>query len=122
MTEILPYLLMLLMALLLVSAQTLWASVIKGGGVFDGNLPSVVTALATNWKIWAGVFIYIAATLVYFYLLSKTKFFSVQVAMTALSIIFSTVLSVVVFSEKISLVNIIGMFVVFAGILLVVHK
>ena len=110
------------MALLLVLAQSLWASVIKTGNALQGSLPTIAINLLSNWKMWLGAFIYIIATLVYFYMLSKLKFFSVQIAMTALSIIFSVGLSVLLFGEKPSLINIVGILVVFGGIILVLNK
>ena len=89
MIAILPYILMPAMALLLVTAQTLWASVIKSGNALQGSLPTIAVNLLANWKMWLGALIYILATLVYFYMLSKIRFFSVQIAMTALSIIWT---------------------------------
>jgi drug/metabolite transporter (DMT)-like permease len=110
------------MAFLLVIAQTLWASVIKTGNALQGSLPTITLNLMTSWKMWLGALIYIVATLVYFYMLSKLKFFSVQIAMTALSIIFSTTLSVLIFNEKPTLINITGAAVVLVGVFLVLYK
>ncbi|TAH32925.1 hypothetical protein EYC58_02095 [Candidatus Saccharibacteria bacterium] len=120
--QILPYVLMPVMAGLLVIAQSFWASVIKNDHALNGTLGEITINLLTNWKMWAGALIYIIATLVYFYMLSKLKFFSVQIAMTALSIIFSTTLSVVLFSERPSIANIAGICIVFVGIVLVLQK
>lgn len=72
--------------------------------------------------MWAGAVIYIVATLIYFFMLSKLKFFSVQIAMTALSIIFSVALSIMVFGEKPTAINLIGAIIVLIGITLVLHK
>lgn len=122
MKAILPYLLMPIMAGLLVSAQALWGTVIKSGTALQGSLPTIAFNLVTNWRMIAGALIYIAATLVYFYMLSKLKFFSVQIAMTALSIIFSTGLSILLFNEKPTLLNVLGAGIVLVGIALVLHK
>lgn len=122
MIAILPYILMPVMALLLVTAQTLWASVIKSGNALQGSLPTIAVNLLANWKMWLGALIYILATLVYFYMLSKIRFFSVQIAMTALSIIFSTSLSIIAFNEKPSLLNIMGALIVLVGVALVIYK
>ncbi len=122
MIAILPYILMPVMALLLVTAQTLWASVIKSGNALQGSLPTIAVNLLANWKMWLGALIYILATLVYFYMLSKIRFFSVQIAMTALSIIFSTSLSIIAFNEKPSLLNVVGALVVLVGVALVIYK
>lgn len=110
------------MALLLVLAQSLWASVIKTGNALQGSLPTIAINLLSNWKMWLGAFIYIIATFVYFYMLSKLKFFSVQIAMTALSIIFSTGLSIFLFNERPSVLNVTGICIVFLGIVLVLQK
>lgn len=121
MSAIFTYLLMPVMACLLVIAQALWASVIKTGGALQGPLPTIAMNLLSNWKMWLGALVYIIATLVYFYMLSKLKFFSVQIAMTALSIIFSTALSYVIFHEAPSLINVAGIFIVLIGIALVLQ-
>lgn len=118
----LPYLMMPVMAMLLVFAQSLWASVIKHSNALQGSIPTIALNLISNWKMWLGASIYIIATLIYFYMLSKLKFFSVQITMTALSIIFSTALSIFLFSEKPSVINCIGIFIVFIGIMLILKK
>lgn len=122
MSALLPYLLMPVMAMLLVVAQSLWASAIKTGHVLQGSIPTIAVNLISNWKMWLGAFVYIIATLVYFYMLSKLKFFSVQIAMTALSIIFSIGLSIFLFGERPSIINGVGIFVVFIGVILVLNK
>lgn len=122
MKELLPYLLMPVMAGLLVTAQALWGTVIKTGNALQGTIPTIAINLATSWRMWLGALIYVMATLVYFYMLSKLKFFSVQIAMTALSIIFSVGLSVILFNEKPSIINISGIVIVFIGICLVLSK
>lgn len=109
------------MAGLLVTAQALWGSVIKAGAL-NGSLLTIFINLATNWKMILGAVIYIVATLIYFYMLSKLKFFSVQITMTALSIIFSVALSIIIFSEKPTPINFLGIATVFIGILLVLQK
>ena len=122
MIAFLPYIMMPVMALLLVSAQSLWASVIKNSNALEGSISTIAINLLSNWKMWLGALIYIVATLVYFYMLSKLKFFSVQIAMTAISIIFSVVLSIFVFGEKPNMVNLLGIAVVLVGIIMVLKK
>jgi drug/metabolite transporter (DMT)-like permease len=116
------YLLIPLMAFLLVSAQAFWNSAIKGHQLLKGSASTVFSNLISSPKIWAGVLLYIATTAVYFILLSKTKFFTVQVTMTALSIIFSTLMAALFFHEKISLINVAGMLVVLMGLPLVLSR
>src|SRR5690348_3884135 len=81
----LPYLLMPVMAGLLVLGQALWGTVIKGGHVLEGSPATVFMNLVTSPRMWLGAGVYILATLLYFFMLSKLKFFSVQIAMTGLS-------------------------------------
>lgn len=115
------YLLMPLMACIMVVAQSLWATVIKSGAL-NGGIVQIAISLSSSWKMWLGALLYIIATLVYFVLLSKIKFFSVQIPMTALSIIFSLLLSIFLFNEKPTLINSLGIAIVFIGILFVLHK
>jgi drug/metabolite transporter (DMT)-like permease len=122
MQGILPYLLMPIMAGLLVVAQACWGSVIKNQHALRGTPTTIASNLISNPRMWLGAFIYIIATLLYFFLLSKLRFFSVQVAMTGLSIAFSTLLAYIYFHENISLLNIVGAAVILCGVALVVTK
>jgi len=119
---ILPYILMFVTAGLLATAQSLWAHAVKVGKILEGSLPTILINAATNWRILLGIFLYILATAAYFYMVSKLKFFSVQIAMTAISIIFSVALSILLFQEKPSIINVVGILLVFIGITLVLHK
>jgi drug/metabolite transporter (DMT)-like permease len=109
------------MALLLVSAQACWGSFVKQttGHPLSGSLPQILGRLIGSPKIWIGGLLYVFATAVYFVLLSKYKFFAVQATMAGLAIIFSTLLSYVLFHEKINALNIFGMCLVIGGITLV---
>jgi len=121
MGTVLTYLMLPLMAGLLAFAQALWGTAIKAGAL-NGNFPTILNNLITNWRIWVGVLLYVAATALYFFILSKLKFFSVQVAMTGISIIFSVTLAFLLFQERPNLINIVGIFVVFTGVILVLYK
>jgi drug/metabolite transporter (DMT)-like permease len=122
MQGVLPYLLMPVMACLLVLAQALWGSVIKNQHALKGNAGTIANNLFSNPRMWLGALIYIIATLLYFYMLSRLRFFSVQLAMTGLSIAFSTLLAFSFFHESISAINILGAFIVLAGVGLVLYK
>lgn len=122
MNNAISYLLVPVMAMLLASAQAMWNSAIKNQHLLQAKASSAFTNVLSSPRMWLGAFLYIVATVVYFILLSKNKFFSVQVSMTAVAIIFSTVLAAVVFNEKISLVNAVGMLVVLTGLTLVLAK
>jgi drug/metabolite transporter (DMT)-like permease len=113
------FILMLLLATLLVSAQALWGGAVKGRHLLDGGLVSAALELLGNYRIWIGGVLYVGATALYFVLLSQYKFFFVQVTMTALVIIFSTVLAALIFHEQITAVNLIGVGFVITGLALV---
>jgi drug/metabolite transporter (DMT)-like permease len=72
--------------------------------------------------MWLGAGVYILATLLYFYMLSRLRFFSVQIAMTGLSIVFSMMLAVVLFHERPGIMNVAGAATVLLGIAMVLHK
>lgn len=112
------------MAMLLVSAQAFWGSFIKQTAKqpLSGPLPQILGRFISSPKIWIGGLLYVFATVVYFVLLSKYKFFAVQATMAGLAIIFSTILSYMLFHEKVSALNIFGMFLVIGGITLVFNR
>lgn len=110
------------MSVLLVSAQALWGSFIKSGQPLKGSLPQILERFVSSPKIWAGAGLYALAVSVYFILLSQHKFFSIQIVMAALAILFSTVLSYILFHEHISYLNLLGMTLVLIGIVLVFTK
>ena len=122
MQTILPYLFMPVMACLLVIAQALWGTVIKNTNALQGSPTTILVNLVSAPRMWFGALIYILATLLYFYMLSKLRFFSVQIAMTALSIVFSTALSIAIFHERPSTLNLIGAVVIILGVGLVIQK
>src|SRR5581483_6458045 len=122
MQSILPYLMMPVMACLLVSAQALWGTVIKKQHALHGSISTIFNNLISNPRMWLGALIYICATLLYFYMLSRLRFFSVQVAMTGLSIVFSTLLAMALFHEKPNLINLIGAAIIIIGVSMVIQK
>jgi multidrug transporter EmrE-like cation transporter len=122
MTNPITYLLVPLMALLLVTAQATWGTAIKKQHVLEGPAGKIIGNLITSPRIWLGIIIYVGATVVYFLLLSKAKFFSVQVSMTAISILFSTLLAAMLFDEKITPLNLAGMILVLDGLPLVLSR
>lgn len=114
------YILALTISLCLISGQALWGSTIKslsGGGEHLAGM-DLLLKLPTTPRFWLGVLCYGIGTLAYFLLLSKIKFFSVQITMTGLAIIFSTLLSYFAFKESLSTANIVGMLTVLLGIFL----
>lgn len=122
MRRVVIYLLVPLMSILLVSAQACWGSAIKNDKPFDHPLPGIITALLSNPKLWLGAALYVTATLVYFLLLSRYRFFSVQIGLAGLGIVFSTLLSAVLFHERLSALNLVGMVFVLGGVGMVFAK
>jgi drug/metabolite transporter (DMT)-like permease len=119
MNKYFSYLYIPLLSSLLICAQALWASFIKNENPFSGSITQIAVNLISSPKVWLGGTLYIAATAVYFILLSRFRFFSIQLAMTALAIFFSTLLSYFIFHEKITTLNFIGMLAILTGITLV---
>lgn len=109
-------------ALLLVTAQATWGTAIKTQRLLEGSPLNIMVNIATSPRMWIGVFLYIAATGVYFTLLSKARFFSVQISMTAVAILMSTVLAATLFHEKLSVLNLFGMVLVLVGLALVIAR
>jgi drug/metabolite transporter (DMT)-like permease len=111
-------------ALSLVTAQALWRSAVVSDQVFNrnGSIYTIIHQVLTSPKIWLGIILYIGTTGLYLFLLTKYKFFVIQLTVTGLALVFSTLIAYFIFHEKISLVNIIGLVVVLFGILLVVQK
>lgn len=118
----LNYLLIPLIAAMLVSAQACWGSFIKSTKPFNGPVGTIIGNLVTGPRIWLGALLYICATLVYFLALSKLRFFTIQLSVTALAIILSTTLSRLLFHESLTALNIIGMLLMLGGVGLVLAR
>jgi len=116
------YLLIPITAILLVTAQSFWNKAMKSGDIFTGGVPSIFHNLITNPGIWVGGIFYIVATLLYLLSLSKNNFFVVQASMTGLALVFSTVIAVLFFHEKVAPVNLVGIAIIFVGAMLIVQK
>jgi len=121
MTESAIYLLIPVMAILLVSAQAMWGIAIKHHHLVEGGIMQTGINLLTSPGIWAGALLYIAATLVYFMMLSRGKFFIIQITMAGIATILSTILASVLFKEALSLENILGMLIVIIGLFFVMR-
>ena len=109
------------MSALLITAQSIWAHAIKNQHLLEGSLSKVFINLVTSTKIWAGVFLYIIATAVYFLVVSKGKFFHVQILLVSMSVIFAAIIAAVFFHETIAIYNIAGMILVLFGLILVLR-
>ena len=115
----LTLLLVPLLPLLLVSAQTIWAVGVRRYHLMSGTPGQVVFNLVSSPHIWIGGVLYIGATLVHLFLLSRFRFFAVTVSVTALAILLSTLVSAVFFKEQFSFTNLAGAMLVLIGLPLV---
>lgn len=117
------YILALIISVCLISGQALWGTVIKAITKATPGITGVQLLLQViqQPKFWLGAACYGIGTIVYFLLLSKIKFFSVQLTMTCLAVVLSTLLSHFVFGEHLSVFNIVGVFVVITGLILIMN-
>ena len=122
MQNIIFLLLLPVVALSLVTAQSLWRSVVVNDKIFSGSLSAAIISAATNPKMWLGALLYIATTILYLFLFSKLKFFVVQVSVTGLALIVATAVSHFILHEEITIMNLAGLLLVMIGLGLVVQK
>lgn len=118
------YLLAIAIAASLASAQALWGSAVKKitQTISSPTVVELVLLMVQNYRFWIGAFLYAFSTVLYFLLLSKAKFFSVQVTMTGVAIVMALLISYFFFQEKISLINLIGVLLIFCGVLMVMQR
>lgn len=118
------YLLALIIASCLVAGQALWASTVKNitAGQSTINAIILIQKMLMQPFFWFGVLAYLLGTGCYFLLLSKVKFFSVQVTMTGLAITLSLLVSHFLFKEQLSFINLCGIACILLGIFLVFNR
>ncbi|NLK50880.1 MAG: hypothetical protein GX295_00310 [Syntrophomonadaceae bacterium] len=105
--------------ILLVSGQMLWKTeLLKVGSISAANLVKIVFSP----NILLGIFIYIIATFVWFYILSKGAFNIVYPLQLSLAAIFGVVLSIVLLHETITLARLGGIVFLVIGVFLIVKK
>lgn len=98
------YLLLLLNIVLLVTGQILWK---KELGTINGfNLANIKILLASPY-IWGGLFLYVIATFIWFYILSKGKL-SVVYPLQSLAYVFGVIAAWLIFQEAIPMTRWIG--------------
>lgn len=112
------YILSIIVAFLLASAQALWRVVAQEEGVTASNLMKVIISP----YFVGGAVLYVIATVIYLYLQSKYLFTHVQTVLLASSLLISFIYASVFFSQKISIVNMAGFVVLLIGIVLVVQR
>lgn len=118
------YILAFTISLCLIIGQSLWASTVKTLTTNDPNLAGItlLQKLVISPRVWLGALAYLIGTACYFLLLSKVKFFSIQLTMTGLAIIFSVLVAYFLFKEEITVSNLIGIILIISGIFLVFNR
>jgi drug/metabolite transporter (DMT)-like permease len=115
------YILTAITALLLVSGQSLWKMAANNLDKSSPLIHSLSKVLLTPQFI-VGAFLYALATLIYLWLFSKYNYSVVQLSLIAFSVILSSLIAVLFFKEHFSIINVVGVFVLIAGIMLVTWK
>ena len=117
------YILAIFIALCLAGGQALWGLSVKS--VDDSTTHSVYELLLkviASPKFWFGVVLYVIGTGLYLILLSKAKFFSIQFGMTAVVLTFSLFVSYFIFKEQVSVLNMVGVVLILAGIFFIMRS
>ncbi len=116
------YIIAVTLAALLVAGQACWrvasashAALFAGHGITFSKVLGFVFSPLTL----LGTVLYVVATVMYMFLLSRYHFSTIQGMLVALSLIFSVLIAVVFFHERLSMVNIAGMVLLLVGIWLV---
>jgi multidrug transporter EmrE-like cation transporter len=115
------YLFGILFAVLLVAGQTLYAYAVNNAG-FELTVEFLFSKQMINfllsWQFILGVILYLAATGINFWMLTKFEFSSIQAVAVPIVLALSFVAGAWFFKDEINLVNILGFFVLVAGIIL----
>ncbi|CAM3729441.1 EamA family transporter [Alicyclobacillus pomorum] len=105
--------LLLVNILLLVSGQTLWKIGIAKHGAVNG-LGNLLLAMFSPWII-AGICLYVVATVISVYLLSKMPL-SLVYPLQALTYVVAVIVAIVVFHEHVSLMRWLGVVIILVGV------
>lgn len=118
------YLLTFITALIMASGQTFWkkAAVSYSLLISSGNSMDALLKTLLSLNFIFGAFLYVCATMVYLWLMSRYPFFVVQISMVAFSIILALFIASIIFREHVSLINYFGVLLVISGIFFVVWK
>lgn len=98
------YLMLLINILLLVTGQILWK---KELGAIDGFSMQNIKILLASPYIWGGLFLYVIATLIWFYILSKGKL-SIVYPLQSFAYVFGVLAAWLIFQEAIPVTRWIG--------------
>ncbi len=110
------YVLIFINIVLLVAGQTLWKIGIAGRPLH--GIKGAVLALFSPW-VMAGIVLYVIATVVWIYLLSKLPL-SLLYPLQSLAYVAAVVVAVFIFKEQVSVTRWVGVLVILLGAALVV--
>lgn len=119
------YFLTAITGLMLSAAQSLWkTSAVNFPRLTASGMSTVNAAIQVffSLKFISGALLYVLATLLYVWLFSKYPFYAVQISLVSFSIIFSLIISNVIFKENLQLMNYLGIPLILIGVSLVVWK
>lgn len=119
------YLSGLIFALLLVGGQTFYKLAVDNVG-FELSLSFIFSRrmldFLFSWQFLVGVVLYLLATALNFWMLSKFKFSSFQGLAIPLGLVFSFIAGAWFFKDQISVVNIIGLGIIISGVVLATYN
>ncbi|MCK9478150.1 MAG: EamA family transporter [Firmicutes bacterium] len=110
------FLLLLLNVLMLTSGQLCWKIGIEQVG-FELSVAGIFKAIFSPF-IFGGLIIYVVATVLWFYILSKVQL-STAYPIQSLCYVFTAIISVLIFKENVALVKWAGLLLITAGAFLV---
>ena len=111
------YVLLVIQSLLLITGQTLWKTEIdKYTGITLNN----ITQILFSWRVVLGLSIYVAATLLWFYIISIAKDkFSVIYPFGSLAYVLGIFVAIIFFKEVIPVTRWVGAALVVLGIIFI---
>lgn len=113
------YLLVLINVVLLVFGQVLWKMEL---GRLQGSLTlEAIPRLLTSPFIWGGLFIYVLATVLWFYILSRGKL-SVVYPLQSLAYVLGVLAALLIFREAVPLTRWLGVGLIVLGAFFVAWK
>jgi drug/metabolite transporter (DMT)-like permease len=114
----LPYILVFVNVALLLTGQTLWKTELSSIGQWDA---SVIFSLLKSPYIIFGLFLFLVATFIWFYILSRLPF-GVAYPLQSISYVLSLFISFFIFKEPVTLHQWLGALAIVCGIFLIVKQ
>jgi multidrug transporter EmrE-like cation transporter len=119
------YLLGFLFAILLVGGQSLYKVALDNAG-FELSLGFLLSKrmleFLLSWEFLVGVMLYLLATGINFYMLTRFKFSSIQGLAIPIGLVFSFLAGAWFFKDGISPVNILGLIIIIFGVFIATYN